>query len=57
MYNKRLSSTISLIVDNASTNRAFSRLVGPAPICFYSHRYNLAVRDYFRKIQVLIDRF
>lgn len=54
--NHRLSSVVVLVRNNASTNRAFTRLVGAVLIGCYSDRFSLAVKDYKREQEFFIDK-
>lgn len=56
VYTRRLSHVVELIGDNASTNRAFARLIGLNYIGFYLHRLNLALKEFLSDHQIVIDR-
>lgn len=45
IFGKSWDNVAALVGDNCSTNRCFTRRVGPLFVGCYSHRYNLAMKD------------
>lgn len=56
VHNRRLSNVVALVVDNASTNQAFPRLVRPIFIGCYYHWFNLVVKDFLREHKITINK-